>query len=133
MLLLFIGVFVLNSLTINVLGQEQNSSTQSYHQEFISLGESDNRIDFSAKIIDCNGTNQVLLTAFNENPNQQIATFTILVTNIDGQSFSKNFNVTIEKGSIYSAKCGVNEHDDLKIDLPSNYDAKKVVLTISYI
>jgi hypothetical protein len=129
-----VGFFASSLLLFSSSAMAQGGSTSNevVKQEYIPLGESTNHIDYSAKVVECNGVNQILLTAFNENPTDQVADFALTVTNVDGESFSRTFNVAILKAEIYAAQCGDTAHDNLKIELPANFDAANVQVTIVY-
>ncbi len=129
--LLVTFLLVLFSVRANATSLDSNS-TEVIHQEWTSLGESAQLIDFSARVVGCNGVNQVMLNLFNENPTQQTVTFSIRVLNVDGREFTTPFNYTIGLAEMNIAACGDITYDNLKITLPGDYDATTVQIFITF-
>lgn len=109
-------------------------STETVYQEWIQIGEAPlAHIDFSARVVGCSGTNQVLLNIFNETPQSQVITFTIKVKNVaDGAETTQLITTTMGIGAMNIAACGDSTYDNLKINIPSGYDPSTVQITISF-
>lgn len=111
----------------------QMPNNEVIHQEWAHIGEAPSNIEFSARVVGCGMVNQVMLNLFNENASQQLISFSIRVVNVaDGRELTTTFNHTIGAGEMNIAACGDATYDNLKIDLPGDYDAATVTISIIF-
>lgn len=114
------------------LAQNSGSSGETVIKEWKGVGESSHQTDIAARIVTCNGVNQVLLNVFNENSSDQDITFTIKIVNSNGEELNTPYHFQMPKGAMYIAKCGDSTYDNLKINLPSNYDPSALVISVTF-
>ncbi|MCX6182706.1 MAG: hypothetical protein NT150_12350 [Bacteroidetes bacterium] len=110
----------------------QTQATEVVFQGWKLLGESSKTVDITAKVISCDGVNQVLLNVFNESMVNQDVDFTVTIVNEDNREVSKNIKVEVSRMKMKVAACGDATYDDLKINLPLGFNPATVKLSIVF-
>lgn len=130
--LLFLAVLAIMSFgTQNAKAQE---SPETIYKDWHFVGESKSHVDISAKITKCtaDSPNQIHLFVFNEGSENNDVKFTIKVSEIEGsRSFSVDVRHKVERAEMIKAECG-NKIDNLKIDLPADYNPNNISITVTF-
>ena len=131
------GYFILLVFILSVSASTLKAQAPAtIYKDWYSLGESKSLADISYRIVKCDpaGVNQIHLNVFNENPKAQTIKMTILIkNNPDNASFSKVISYNATAGSMNKAECSSSSAtDDLKINLPTNYNPNQLTVTITF-
>ncbi len=128
-------VFLLLALPSMVDAQVQSPSATIY-QPWTKLGESKTMMDVSGQVIRCHPDSaaQLHLNVFNENSADQVAHFTILLTNpLTLEQVTKEVSRNAEKYAMAIATCDDSNYPDLRMNIPTGWDPATVKITLTFI
>lgn len=86
-------------------------------------------------VVQCDSTNssQVFLKIFNEKGKKDTANFDLTIYKQDNtDSTAKNITVYLNAGEMTMPMCSNNRYSNLKIDVPSGYDPKKLRIVVKF-
>lgn len=86
-------------------------------------------------VVQCDSTssNQVFLKIFNEKGKKDTANFDLKIYKQDNSdSTTKNITLQLNPGEMTMPMCGNNRYSNLKIDVPSGYDPKKIKVVVKF-
>ena len=132
---LYSFVFMLLTLASLVNAQAQPPSATVY-QPWTKLGESTTMMDVSGQVIRCHpdSSAQLHLNVFNENSVDQLAHFTIRITNpVTLEQVTKEVSRNMEKFKMAIVNCEDNNYSDLRMNIPVGWDPTTVKITITFI
>lgn len=115
-------------------GQGQPATMQLVYKNWYILGESSKHVDVFCRVIQCENSNQIQLKVFNESNLTQSLRFKIEVFNTaNGESFSKDIEVSLTPVEEIKGACdGPAALNNLKIDLPANYNPMQINTLITF-
>lgn len=96
--------------------------------------ESRTLIDVSYRVVKCEDKTQLHLLIFNENAIDQVAKFTMTVSDpLAKKSFTKEVSVPVSKAFVLKAECTSNPATQaLKFDLPAGYNPKNLKVAVTF-
>lgn len=106
-------------------------------KDWIMLLETNDHVEISSRIVQCElgGDKQIQLMVFNEGEAKNIR-FTLTVLNPDNKNtFSKEIIINTSRGQMLIATCDKTDKslNDLKINLPSDYNPENLTVTVEII
>ena len=120
----------------SVSNAQMQSNSATIYQPWTKLGESSTMMDVSGQVIRCHpdSSAQLHLNVFNENSIDQLAHFTIRITNpLSQDQVTKEVSRSMEKYKMALANCEDNNYPDLRINIPLGWDPSTVKITIIFI
>lgn len=132
----FIYSIVFLLIALPSLVKAQAPSTSTVYQPWTKLGESTTMMDVSGQVIRCHpdSSAQLHLNVFNEGTADQLAHFTVILTNpITLGQVTKEVSRNSEKYKMLIAGCDDNNYPDLKINIPVGWDPATVKISINFI
>ena len=133
LLKLFIAVLIALPSVSNAQMQLQSATV---YQPWTKLGESTTMMDVSGQVIRCHpdSSAQLHLNVFNENSVDQLAHFTIRITNpVTLEQVTKEVSRNMEKFKMAIVNCEDNNYSDLRMNIPVGWDPTTVKITITFI
>lgn len=116
---------------MNAFASAQNETV---FQDWTSLEESTQLIDVSYRIVKCteDASIQIHFHIFNENPEEKTLSFSLEITDGNGNSETIEVNdLNLEIGEMRIADCG-DANPEIKVDFPTNLDANTTSVEIHY-
>lgn len=116
---------------MNAFASAQNETV---FQDWTSLEESTQLIDVSYRIVKCteDASIQIHFHIFNENPEEKTLSFSLEITDGNGNSETIEVNgLNLEIGEMRIADCS-DANPEIKVDFPTNLDANTASVEIHY-
>ncbi len=126
------NIIIYISLSCGVATYSFAGSSESYPKvtkEWFLLEETKTHIEFSGRVIKCdeNENHQLHLKIFNENAEEKNVNFKVTILDkTTGKSIEKTITLTLGVAAMINAACDSSENSNLKIEIPSDYNAENL-------